>query len=206
MNATMHPAAARYLKELERELADLPRPRRREVLSDIREHIDEAAPPGVGDAEVRNVLDALGDARTIGDEARDRFGITKRRGGALEGAAIALLLVGGIVVPGFGWLVGVVLLWVSSVWSVRDKVIGTLVVPGGLALSLYLYFLAPLGVTVCTAEPGPTSGSRLEAVQTCSEEALTGAWWGIALMVLITILPIATAIYLGRRAWAGDRG
>ena len=41
------------------------------------------------------------------------------------------------------WLVGVVLLWISSAWTRREKVIGTLVIPGGLALPMFL-----LAVTV----------------------------------------------------------
>ncbi len=55
----------------------------------------------------------------------------------MEVGALVLLLVGGIVLPMFGWLIGVVLLWVSNAWNVRDKVIGTLFVPGGLGLSIF---------------------------------------------------------------------
>jgi hypothetical protein len=32
-----------------------------------------------------------------------------------------------------GWLAGLVLLWSSRAWTTRDKWIGTLVIPGGLA-------------------------------------------------------------------------
>ena len=49
-----------------------------------------------------------------------------------------MLLIGGIVIPIFGWVIGVVLLWVSNAWNVRDKIIGTVFVPGGLGLSLFL--------------------------------------------------------------------
>jgi hypothetical protein len=52
---------------------------------------------------------------------------------AVETAAIALLLVGGFL-WGVGWLAGAVLLCLSDAWSLRDKLVGTLVVPGGLAL------------------------------------------------------------------------
>ena len=41
-----------------------------------------------------------------------------------------MLLLGGFVFL-IGWLVGVVLLWTSKIWTLRDKLIGTLVVPGG---------------------------------------------------------------------------
>lgn len=206
MNATAHPAAERYLKELDRGLSDLPRDRRQEIVDEIRAHIDEAAPPGAGDAELRNVLEELGDPQTIATDARERFGIMKKHGGAVEGAAIVLLLIGGLLIPALGWLVGVVLLWISRVWSMREKVIGTLIVPGGLALPVYLFVFAPIGISVCTSQPNNSPGRRLEQVGTCYQEPLSSEWWGILLMVVIAALPIGTAIYLGRRAWRSHEG
>src|SRR4051812_12124472 len=35
------------------------------------------------------------------------------------------------------WVVGVVLLWRSPAWTSRDKLVGTLLVPGGLAYVFY---------------------------------------------------------------------
>ena len=60
----------------------------------------------------------------------------------IDVAAIVLLLVGGLIVPLLGWLVGVVLLWVSNAWNVRDKVIGRVFVPGGLGLAGFIILLA----------------------------------------------------------------
>ena len=37
-----------------------------------------------------------------------------------------------------GWFVGVVFLWTSETWSTGEKLLGTLLVPGGLALPLFL--------------------------------------------------------------------
>ena len=102
MNATAHPTAERYLKELGRSLAGLPRDRRQEIEEEIRSHIDEATPPGAGDAEVRNILEELGDPQTIAADARERFGIPENRGGGVEGTAIVLLLVGGLLVRELG--------------------------------------------------------------------------------------------------------
>ena len=50
-----------------------------------------------------------------------------------EVITIGLLLVGQVL-GGIGWVVGVGLLWWSSVWRLRDKLLGTLVVPGGLPM------------------------------------------------------------------------
>jgi hypothetical protein len=67
-----------------------------------------------------------------------------RRRGPQETAAIVLLLLGGFL-WGVGWLAGVVLLWLSDAWSPRDKLLGTLVVPCGLALPLLVVTKAGLG-------------------------------------------------------------
>ncbi len=40
-----------------------------------------------------------------------------------------------------GWIAGVILLWSSRAWNTRDKVIGTLIVPGGLASALIVGIL-----------------------------------------------------------------
>jgi hypothetical protein len=62
----------------------------------------------------------------------------------MERAAMALLLVGGVPFLmgggflGLGWVVGCVLLWTSPRWRWTDKLLGTLVWPGGLAAVAFL--------------------------------------------------------------------
>ena len=48
---------------------------------------------------------------------------------------VVLLLIGGLLI-GLGWIVGVVMLWASPRWRTSDKLLGTLVWPGGLAAVL----------------------------------------------------------------------
>ncbi len=48
---------------------------------------------------------------------------------------VLLLLIGGLLI-GLGWIVGVVMLWASPRWRTSDKLLGTLVWPGGLAAVL----------------------------------------------------------------------
>ena len=55
--------------------------------------------------------------------------------------AVVGLVVGSLVLPVVGWLVGLVLLWRSRSWTTLEKVLGTLVWPGGLLLPLALPFL-----------------------------------------------------------------
>jgi hypothetical protein len=49
--------------------------------------------------------------------------MTRRRGGHLETAALAVYALGWLV-PGVGWAVGTGLTVSSKVWSVREKVVG----------------------------------------------------------------------------------
>ncbi len=58
--------------------------------------------------------------------------------------AVVGLIVGSLVLPIVGWLVGLVLLWRSRSWTILEKLLGTLVWPGGLLLPLALPFL-PVG-------------------------------------------------------------
>jgi hypothetical protein len=102
-----------------------------------------------------------------------------------------LLLVGGFVFA-VGWVVGLVLLWSSTVWSTRDKVIGTLVFPGGLVLP-FLLALTPGSSGVCISDSQhPTE------VCTGGQSALAHAGW-IALFVVLVVGPFLTTIYLARR-------
>jgi hypothetical protein len=125
-----------YLKELDQALAGLPRSRRREVL-------DELVARG----------DFSGDPAEIAAGARARFGLGPDPASWREVATLFLLPTGGIVVPVVGWLVGVVLLWQSDAWTRRDKLIGTLVVPGGLLTPFVLLTLVSgvLGVAALVA-------------------------------------------------------
>jgi hypothetical protein len=87
-----------------------------------------------------------------------------------EWSIITLLAIGAFFV-GLGWVVGVVLLWRSRVWSVTDKLIGTLLWPGGLVTG---------GVfAVAAAQAG-------------------GAL--IIVAVLAVLVPVASALHLYRRA------
>jgi len=171
----------RYLKELERELSALPRARRREVMDDVRAHISEArSEAGNDESAVRELLDRLGDPTEIAEDARDRFGVRPVKAGFMEVAALILLPVGGLILPFVGWFVGVVFLWVSPAWNARDKVIGTLFVPGGYFTTFYVFFMS---MTPGNAE-GPSGLEELRLT------LLAG---------YLLIGPLAGAIYLGYR-------
>jgi len=187
-----------YLKQLDSELAGLPRPRRREIVEEISGHISEAraTSPSQDEAEVRTLLDRLGDPAEIAGEARERFGVQSRKSRALEIATLILLLVGGVVLPVIGWLIGVVLLWVSDAWNRRDKLIGTLVVPGGLLLPVALLTMATSAEGGCST-PVPARGVS-EAAPCIGGSGGINVLSLIA-MTLLLIAPLATTAYLARR-------
>ena len=87
------------------------------------------------------------------------------------------------------WVVGVVLLWRSRAWTLRDKLIGTLVVPGGLAFVIYAAVDALL-LLYGGCEP-PQEGCSI-AIWIDPVSALV--------LAALTVLPLASAIYLAIRA------
>jgi uncharacterized membrane protein len=192
-----------YLDRLEQELADFPAARRRELVQEISEHIAEARAglESESEAEIRTMLDRIGDPVDIAAEARGPVEpapaatVVERRGNGLEIAALVLILIGGIVLPVIGWLVGVVLLWMSTAWSTQQKLLGTLVVPGGLALPVSLLVFATSSQTTCYQQPIP--GARDQMI--CSGGSSGGQVLGTIVVTLLALASIATVAYLGRR-------
>jgi hypothetical protein len=197
-------AVKEYLHDLEVELRDLPRSRRQELLGEIHEHIDSALAeaPTHDEAEVRNVLDRLGDPSDIAEEARQRFGVPKVKSGALEIAALILLVIGGIILPVIGWFIGVILLWSSRVWTTGEKLAGTLLFPGGLLLPAALG-LGAIGVRSCSGviQPAgrPVTGAAQVIIQSCHGPSTLYTIGAAILMAVLVIVPIATAVILARR-------
>jgi hypothetical protein len=190
----LHPVATSYLQQVRREGRDLPGDRLADLLVDLEEHLSAAIPPDVSEEDAREVLGRLGDPREIVAAERPELIVHAERRGPREWAAVFLLLFG-FIVAGVGWVVGVVLLWRSRAWTTRDKLIGTLVLPGGLFSTVVLLLLA-LGrprkemcihygtsVTHCTHGPG-TGPSTLVSI----------------VLILLALTPIVTAVYLARRA------
>jgi len=180
--ATLHPLARDYLKRLKKAAAVLPRARRNELLAEIESHLSEALPAGASEAAALNVLERLGEPAEIVAEAGPGQALAARVG-LNERVAILLLLVGGFLF-GVGWFVGVVLLWSSTVWTLRDKLIGTLVLPGGLATSGFV-------LTFAAASTGSGSSSPGGGLNYLALVLLGG---------LLVVLLVLSAIYLSRRA------
>jgi hypothetical protein len=199
---TSDPLVRRYLAELRAATRHLPRRRREELLEEIRAHIEDALPPNASEADIRTTLERLGDPTTIAAEEGARVETMAPRAGALEWFAVVLLLVGGVVLPVVGWFVGVVLLWSSAVWRTRDKILGTLLVPGGLLTPIWY-----LNHPVTPIEPGLSCETRIHegpprsSITVCVQSPLV-EWVALAILIFLVVAPVLTAIHLARRARA----
>jgi len=64
-----HPLAAAYLASLEQAAARLPRSQRDELVAELTQHVDAGVAAAESEADIRNMLDALGDPAEIVAEA-----------------------------------------------------------------------------------------------------------------------------------------
>jgi len=186
----LHPLAEAYVKELKDAARRMPRTQRNELVAEIRSHLAETAPATASQAEVLTALERLGEPAEILAEQGAEAAAPPRGLGLHEIAAILLLMFGAFLFL-VGWLGGVVLLWSSRRWTTRDKLIGTFVVPGG-------YFGAAFaGIATSSTTSCFGSGRHVTCVGGPSTAAQIGQ---IALGVFLLLGPLASALYLARRA------
>jgi hypothetical protein len=127
------------------------------------------------------VLERLGDPADIAAEARERLGPQATRPATPRLEILAIIA---LVIPFLGWLVGVTLVWLSRLWTTRDKLVGTLGGMSWIAAGLATLSLSAQGPTAVGAAPQELTGqSPLE----------------VTVFVLPFLLPIAAAVYLGIR-------
>ena len=143
-----------YMGRLEAAAEPLPPDRRGELIAEVQDHIESAlAEAGIRDeVTARNVLERLGAPEEIvavetggqGSAASPSLAapvVERSRGwGTMELAAILFLTVGAVFLPVIGPLIGMVLVWMSTVWTTRQKWIATLIVGILLVLPVVLLF------------------------------------------------------------------
>jgi len=185
-----------YLRRLHDASNGLPRAQRAELRDEIGQHLRDALAEDDSESAIRDVLDRLGEPEEITAELRPppQPGI-----GGQQWWAIILLFAGGFL-AGIGWLVGVMLLWTSRAWTVREKLVGTLLVPGGLA-TVFLFVLLPLGGTELCTSGSVTSGGVTRSVTHCTGATSTAERvLALILLALLLIGPFVGAVFLARRA------
>jgi uncharacterized membrane protein len=224
LTATQHERIDRYLAELTGALGDLPEAERDDVVAGIREHVQAAlaARPAVTDADVDEVLRALGDplaiaAEATGDDSGGPAVVTPGDGRrrdvpltardwipaavfALLGAAPLVLgffvgLLGGFFLLPFALVAGWVL-WVSPLWTVGEKVAATFLLP---VPGLVFFTLLFGGTEVCSSI-GSGDGTLIESCTT--EGALLapiGAWVVIGVLAVAAVVTAVVLLRNGRR-------
>lgn len=181
----------------------------------VRAAADHHASYPAGDTTTTSELPGLFAGPVPGGQSSGSGYAAPARLGGLEICAVIFLLIGGIVIPVIGWLVGVALLWVSPRWSRSDKLIGTLVWPGGLLAPVVLLAMAGLAAgvptSVCTSSASSASSASVASsagtlASSCTSSS-TPTWLIATIAVVLLALavggPIFTAIRLLRRAGRG---
>lgn len=147
---------ALWLAELQDELRNVD-PRVREHV--VRERARSIAAARKAGDDARAALAEAGDPLDIAADVRERHGV-RERSSWRELAAIVLLPFGGVVIPVAGWFGALYFLWTSPVWTTREKLGATLVLPGGTLLPFLLLsrsawyaaaLVAPLGTAAYLA-------------------------------------------------------
>ena len=114
------------------------------------------------------------------------------RAGGLEVAAVILLVISGAAYL-VGWFVGVGLLWASPRWRWTDKLVGTLIWPGGLAGLAWAALLV--------AFPSPPPGAVCDPGIACLLFDSGPPLWAVgAVVVVLALVQIAVAAWLLNRA------
>jgi len=141
-----------YLAELDRELAGVPDEVREGIVTGIAEELE-----GLDAAAATSRITTLGGPAFIAAEAR--AGAEPRSAGSRSTAVAlapprasaqrwyvvvtaALLYFGGLVVPLAGWVVGIMMLWASPLWTRNEKLIATIVPP---AVGVLLFGIFAIG-------------------------------------------------------------
>ncbi len=189
------------LDDLARRLPDAPRA---ELVGAITEHIGDARARGgpLDEAATRTMLDRLGDpAEIVAAAAAEQPGTDaetaraasaagahgRGSGTGLEIAAVVLLTAGSLV-PLLGWMVGIVLVWCSRRWRLSEKLLATLVFPGGagLAVQVGLFGLWGDATVTCTSESTSATVGTVTPPEVC-----TGAGAGLPTAVPVVAFAVA---------------
>jgi hypothetical protein len=124
----------RYLDALDRALAGVPEAQRWEIVDDVTEHIRTSRselPDDGSEAQVRTILDRLGDPELIAARAREESGERPAprpaAGGLRDTIALLLLTLGALLLPLVGPAAGTLLVASSPRWSGHRKLMAYVV-------------------------------------------------------------------------------
>jgi len=194
-NSTVDRLVDNYLARLADAAQALPPDRRAELLSEIRQHIFASRSGGNGadEAAVRTMLDRLGEPADIVAAAMEVSPAEHPRLPQAQSRRPGMGLI-----PVIGWLVGVILLWSSGLWGRSEKLLGTLIFPGGPGLAM-LISGAAFALPSQSCSSSSSVDGRVVTAEVCTGFALPPAV-GITFLLFILIAPVVVAIVLLNRA------
>lgn len=241
-DATLAPAAAGYLAQLEAALAAVDAATRDEILAGVREEL-----VGLDAAAVAARIRELGDPEFIAAEARAaaRFGavsagvpdaaeapLVPQAAAAASGpemhtqarrepawfSVIAglLVMIGGVIVPVVGAIAGYVMMWFSSAWTRRQKIVAT-AIPVVYVVVLFIgaMLASSLGQQAGAADEGSGSGGFSAPVsedfaESAAQNPLLPASYdliasGITFGVLVQLGVGIWLLVVARRNWDSRR-
>ena len=189
-----------YLAQLESALGGLPTDVRDGIVAGVAEELS-----GLDAATAAERIETLGDPAFIAAEARAEspapvitapapaaeFGMSSQRWYIV--LTTVLLEFGGIVIPLAGWVVGIMLLWASPLWTRVEKLVATIVPTGAAAVCFIIAGLVFQERSVISADGGETINP-----------IIPGFAWHAAVFGAIIAAVIASfviGIVLSRRAW-----
>jgi hypothetical protein len=218
-----------YLRRLEAAAAGLPAGQGEALVAQTAARIADARAGGpqrgtaLASVYLRSVLDGLGDPEELARPRKARRGAPDRAAGRDPGAAGAraggrrpeaggheitavVLLVAGGFLAGLGWLVGLVLLWTSPRWRISDKLLGTVIWPGGAVGALAApaaLFLKQINTGPVCAAGAPVAGTTDQvANRLCPTAQASLALPGWAFVTLLVVLAL---LAVGGSAWTATR-
>ena len=194
-----------YLGRLDAALAGEPPDRREEIVGEIRSHIAEERShlSDETDADLHNLLERLGDPTELAQAARPA---TASKEGGVAPSSFGPVEVLALVLTPIIWPVGVILYWLSPRWNTRDKLIATLIPPGGypvLLIALQIMFLSTTASGGCMTETdaqGNVISHQCTGVDAWPDwERFAAGAAAIAVLVIVLLLPVLVGIYMTRR-------
>lgn len=194
--------ATEYLDELKLALRDAPFDLAHELYegiaeelrtlspSEVRVRIAELGAPSVIAAEI------LHEAREVGGASRGAAGEVADRSGARSTWYIVLtalaVAIGGMVVPVLGWVVGIVLMWVSPVWGRLQKWLTTLAPMIAFAVVYLVVFVWQWATPKSESTSGfaPPSAENYEVLSPAMPGNFVGFGLNLPTIILVVMLGV----------------
>jgi len=209
MNASVSSTFSDYLADVTAAARDLPPHVQREILQSLEQYIREAS--AEKDIETitaaRTLVEFLGDPRKLVDEAGLAKGLSRDQD-TRDVRHVLLWLTIGSLIPVAGWLYGIVRLWRSHLWTTRDKLVATTLLPGGLftagVLSLAVFLN---GLQVCVSSEsgetqglgGPRAGSP-QMWEACHQLGIFSVGYGWLIIATVLLSALAGPTWLSSTA------